>query len=168
MCDAIFQMYTQCKFYNSRKLHWLDWLLLLYKLENKNFNFYVMEILSFIQLCYSSTLSQTSPCFYMSAVQSFETTCNEQFVLFPQLFSTLSAIFIKYNNVVCKCSTLEECKFFHLGKGYYCSTDLLLRTLSSLIPSCHRLLLKALLCGQSCLSQYFNSCPLPLIRIRLF
>ena len=39
------------------------------------------------------TLSQTSPCFYVSTVQSFENTvgkkeiaCNQQFLTFPQCF----------------------------------------------------------------------------------
>ena len=58
------------------------------------------------------TLSQTSPGFYVSAVQSFENTAgkgeivlNEKFLLFPvffYLFGELFAIFIKLKIVVCK------------------------------------------------------------------
>ena len=61
----------------------------------------------------SLTLSQTSPGFYVSAVEVFENTvgigkiaCNEQFLLFPRsvffLFREISAIFIKFEIVVCK------------------------------------------------------------------
>ena len=63
-------------------------------------------------LCFSLTLSQTSPGFYVSAVQVLENTVgkeeiarNEQFLLFP-LFSTrldeFTVTFIKLEIVVCK------------------------------------------------------------------
>ena len=75
----------------------------------------------------SLTLSQTSPGFYMSAVEVFENTvgkgeiaCNEQFLLFPQclLFGELSAIFIKFKIVVSANSlNLGESKICCLGKG---------------------------------------------------
>ena len=61
------------------------------------------------------TLSQTSPGFYVYAVQVFENTVgkgeiarNEQFLLFPQCFLPVngghSAILIKFEIVVCKLS----------------------------------------------------------------
>ena len=96
----------------------------------------------FIHMIYScslrkadSTHSQTSPDFYVSAVQvftclqyrSFENTVgageiarNEQFLLFPQCFlptCELSAIFIRFDIVVCKFFSLEESKICHLEKG---------------------------------------------------
>ena len=59
------------------------------------------------------TLSQTSPCFHLSAIMSIEKiegkgeiAHNEQFLLFPKCFfyllEELSAIFIKFKIVVCK------------------------------------------------------------------
>ena len=61
----------------------------------------------------------------MSAVQVFwkhwgkgEIAHNEQFLLFPQcfffFFEALSAIFIKFKNVICKVSEFENVSF---GKG---------------------------------------------------
>ena len=68
-----------------------------------------------------STLVQTNPGFYASAVQSFENTVgkgeiarNEQFLFFPQCFfypyGELSVLSIKSEIVVCKLFSLEESK----------------------------------------------------------
>ena len=73
------------------------------------------------------TLSQTSPGFYVPTEQVFWKHCgkrkiahNEQFLLFPTVFSTCvenSAIFIKFESVVCKLFHFGRVKYCCLGKG---------------------------------------------------
>ena len=68
-------------------------------------------------LCQLTIVSQTSLCFYISAVQSFENTvgkreitCYMQFLLFPQCFLSFWRIpchYIKFK--------IFDCKLFHLG-----------------------------------------------------
>ena len=62
-----------------------------------------------------STLSQTSPCLqyksYENTMGKGEIAHNEQFFLFPQFFhpfGELSAIFIKFEIVICKLFQLER------------------------------------------------------------
>ena len=73
------------------------------------------------------TLSQTSPIFYVSAVQVFENTVgkgeialNEQYLLFP-VFSTRFENFLSFSSSLKLSSansfSLEESKICHLGKG---------------------------------------------------
>ena len=76
---------------------------------------------------YCLTLSQTNPVFYVYAVDVFRKHCgkrrnasNEQFLLFPHCFlpfGEVSAIFIKFENVVCKLFQLKSLKSIVLGKG---------------------------------------------------
>ena len=73
------------------------------------------------------TLSQTSPGFYLSAVQVFKNTVrkgeiarNEQFLLFPQCFpyplEEFSSFFIKFEIVVCRLFQLGRVQNLSLGE----------------------------------------------------
>ena len=65
------------------------------------------------------TLSQTSPGFYVSAVQVFletvgkgETARNEQFLLFPQCFLTIWRTFCHFHLA----NEIVVCKIFQFGR----------------------------------------------------
>ena len=96
------------------------------------------------------TLSQTSPGFYVSAVQvfykSFENTAgkeeiarDEQFLLFHSVFFSnpfreLSSFLIKLRIVVCKFFCLKECKICRLEKRwcYFLRTYIVVSNMSLL------------------------------------
>ena len=66
------------------------------------------------------TVSQTSPGFYVSAVQVFWKHCNKQFLLFPQCFLLVLRTFCHFHQIWNCCVqtlSLGESKIHRLGKG---------------------------------------------------